>query len=351
MLKKINDDDIEKIKLQDVFDMKFLQAFQDSFAKVAGVAAITVDLDGNAVTKPTNFTDFCMRYNRGNAIGNKRCMECDKNGGAKAAHTGKPAVYKCHAGLMDFGAPIMLKGKQIGSIIGGQVLTEKMYEDKFKSYAAEIGASPAEYVEAARKVTCISREKLEEAANVFYIVAKNVSNMGYNQYRLHKLKEMSEQMNDGIKQVASAMDELSNLAKDVASNQQELSAEISKVEKNAGKINEFTELIKKIAQQTRLLGLNASIEAARAGVAGAGFGVVAEEIGKLADSSNSTVENIQQFMDAIKESVNGTVDKSKLTSDIVAGQNEAIKKTAADLTDVAAVGDYLYGFTHQADDK
>lgn len=348
-LKEMRDSDIREVKLQDVFDMKFLQAFQDSFAKVAGVAAITVDREGNAVTKPTNFTDFCMKYNRGNTLGNKRCMECDRNGGAQAARTGKPAVYECHAGLMDFGAPIMLRGEQIGSIIGGQVLTEDLDEEKFRKYAAEIGADPDEYVKAVRKVAHISKEKLEEAANVFYIVAKNVSAMGFNQYRLRKLREMSEQMNQGIQQVAAAMDDLSVSAQNVDKNQRELSDEIGRVEQNAGKIHEFTELIKKIAQQTRLLGLNASIEAARAGAAGAGFSVVAEEIGKLADSSSSTVENIQQFMEAINESVGQTVAKSRQTSEIVSGQNEDIKKTAKNLADVSAVGEYLYGFTHQTE--
>ena len=346
-IKEIIDSDIHDVKLQDVFDMKFLQAFQDSFAKVAGVAAITVDREGNAVTKPTNFTDFCMKYNRGNKLGNKRCMECDKNGGAQAARTGKPAVYECHAGLMDFGAPIMLGGEQIGSILGGQVLTDELDEEKFRKYAAEIGADPEEYVKAVRKVKHVSKEMLEEAANVFYIVAKNVSSMGYNQYRLRRLREMSEHMNQGIRQVAAAMDELSGSAQNVENNQNELSREIDRVEENAGKIHEFTELIKKIAQQTRLLGLNASIEAARAGAAGAGFSVVAEEIGKLADSSSSTVENIQQFMDAINESVEQTVAKSQQTSEIVSGQNEAIKKTAENLAEVSAVGEYLYGFTHQ----
>ena len=51
---------MEEIRLQDLFDMDFLQSFQDNFAKSLGIAAITVDLSGNPVTEPSGFTDFCM---------------------------------------------------------------------------------------------------------------------------------------------------------------------------------------------------------------------------------------------------------------------------------------------------
>ena len=44
----------EDIKLSDLFDMDFLQSFQDSFARAAGMTAVTVDKDGKPVTRPTD---------------------------------------------------------------------------------------------------------------------------------------------------------------------------------------------------------------------------------------------------------------------------------------------------------
>lgn len=338
--------DLEDIDVRDLFDLDFLQKFQDYFAKIAGVAAITVNMDGTPVTKPANFTDFCMKHNRGCAKGNERCMKCDREGGAQAARTGKPAVYECHAGLMDFGVPIMLKGKQVGSILGGQAITSEIDEDKFRNYAKELGIDPEAYLADAKKANHISKEKLQLVADAFYLFAKKFSDMGYDQYRLHKLKNMSEEVNKSVQQAMISMEALDRSARSVDSNQKELSEEIQQVEEITSKIHGFTELIKNIAKQTRLLGLNASIEAARAGSAGAGFGVVAEEIGKLATSSSETVENIQQFMSAINESVEKTVSKSKDTSAIVGTQAQDIINTTQSLGGVASVTNYLYDMTH-----
>lgn len=62
------------------------------------------------------------------------------------------------------------------------------------------------------------------------------------------------------------------------------------------KISDAALLIGEIAEQTNLLSLNASIEAARAGEAGKGFAVVAEEIGKLAQQSDDTVNQISEII-------------------------------------------------------
>ena len=328
----------EDIKLSDVFDMDFLQSFQDSFARAAGMTAVTVDKDGKPITRPTDWSEFCMKYTRGSAEGCRRCEQCDKNGGETAARTGKPAVYECHAGLMDFGAPIIVDGHQIGSILGGQILNAPPDEDKFRAYAKEIGVDPEKYVEAVRKIQIMPRERLEHAAQTLFLMASFFSKMGHYRFELRK---MAASINETAMHVSATMEELAASANDVNENQLALNKEIANVSEISSKINEFTNLIRDIAKQTRLLGLNASIEAARAGTAGAGFAVVSEEIGKLADSSRETVDKIQEFTNQIGESVNETVTKGEATSNIVSQQTAAIAGVAQELTDLSATAGKL----------
>lgn len=88
--------------------------------------------------------------------------------------------------------------------------------------------------------------------------------------------------------------------------------------------NEVLHMIKTISGQTNLLGLNAAIEAARVGEAGRGFGVVAEEIRKLASSSAESIKKGEVIIQGIQEQSIGTSKKIQQMDEVVSHIAEAI---------------------------
>ena len=103
--------------------------------------------------------------------------------------------------------------------------------------------------------------------------------------------------------------------------------------KQADRIKNASDQIRGIASQTNLLALNASIEAARAGEAGKGFAVVATEIGKLAQNSTESVENITKLINEINLLVEDAVRQAANSSGEIIDSTELIH-TAVDTFDL-----------------
>lgn len=166
----------DKENLSEYLDIEFFQILQDKLATEFGIGSIITDINGKPLTKQSNFSDFCSKCTRGSKIGFKRCMECDAYGGNKAKELKKPVIYKCHAGLIDFASPIIIKDKIVGCFLCGQILAEEPDEDKFRKIAREIEIDEEEYIEALRKVKVIPYEKIEYAANFLYELSSKLSN-------------------------------------------------------------------------------------------------------------------------------------------------------------------------------
>ncbi|MCR4907738.1 MAG: PocR ligand-binding domain-containing protein [Lachnospiraceae bacterium] len=170
------------LKLVDLIDVDTLQHLQDSFSSFTGVAALTTDENGMPITKGSGFTGFCMGLVRRSKEGRRRCEECDKNGAIMTLQSGQPVAYVCHAGLVDFAAPIIVEGKMVGSFIGGQVRMEESEEDKLRLTAKELSIDPDRYVEEVKKTRVIPREDVERAAWFISDLAKVLSHIAYHNY-------------------------------------------------------------------------------------------------------------------------------------------------------------------------
>lgn len=105
------------------------------------------------------------------------------------------------------------------------------------------------------------------------------------------------------------------------------SLKIKELEFKVSEINKITDVINGIAEETNLLSLNASIEAARSGEAGRGFAVVAEEIRKLADQSRKSANEINILIKDISIETNNVVNSTDGVNKDLKGQIDIIENS------------------------
>lgn len=155
------------------------------------------------------------------------------------------------------------------------------------------------------------------------------------------LRQMSLSLEDSLTGIAAAIQQLAASASEIHSNERDLNSDIGEIINISEQINEVSAFIKEIADETKMLGLNAAIEAARAGDAGRGFGVVAEEIRKLSAQSKSTVPKIQQLTNTIKQKVDETSKKSTRSLDASQGQAAATEEITASIEQITSMSEEL----------
>lgn len=333
-----NSFEFDNVKIEDLIDLNFLQKFQDDFGESMEIASITVDMDGKPITKPTRYTNFCINLTQSSDEGRRRCAESHLKGGMEATRTGKPYIYTCHAGLIDFAAPIIVAGQHIATILGGQITFSKPDENKISKLANELGVNEEAYEKAAAEIHQESESRVRAAASILFTVANALCQIGYEQL---KIKHMTNALSDNFSQISAAMEQIAASSVEVTHNQEHLNQEILNVKNVSDEINNVLGYIKSIADQTKMLGLNAAIEAARAGEAGKGFGVVSTEIRKLSENSKETANKISKLTEKIQNSVNSTLQTADDTLNTTQQQSAAIQETNASVEEVMSLTEEL----------
>ncbi|KUO73715.1 MAG: hypothetical protein APF81_02090 [Desulfosporosinus sp. BRH_c37] len=135
-----------------------------------------------------------------------------------------------------------------------------------------------------------------------------------------------EEILASMEEISASMDCLSKAGQQLAATSSIMDADASQAKKDLDRITGITTAIKQISVQSNILGINASIEAARAGQVGSGFAVVAGEVRKLAEGTKDSVVNIEASVQAVLASVStmleAVVQLAEVTETQAAGLRE-----------------------------
>ena len=141
------------------------------------------------------------------------------------------------------------------------------------------------------------------------------------------MKKASDHATEIVHQLRVISDEVHQAVETIAQQTKQTNA-------SAQKIREASRFISEIAEETNLLALNASIEAARAGDAGKGFAVVASEIQKLAEQTNSASGNIEEIVETLLNDSELVVETMTNAQEIITQQNDFIEGTEGSVATV-----------------
>ncbi|KAI3350704.1 chemotaxis protein [Clostridium botulinum] len=137
-----------------------------------------------------------------------------------------------------------------------------------------------------------------------------------------------------VSNLSKGINNISLNIKNLTNMNNEILEETNNANVMANDTDEIVNFIKSVSSQTNLLGLNASIEAARSGEQGKGFNVVAQEIRKLSHSSKESIDKIESVI----ENISGAIEK---INDKVENVDIVSNKQSEEITEIATLIDKL----------
>ena len=175
------------------------------------------------------------------------------------------------------------------------------------------------------------RDQTTQVATAMHQMTMSIQEIATNTNQVVSTTETTTAATDsGQHAVTSSLTTIETLAQDMA----HASATIHELEQQSANIGQVLEVIRAIAEQTNLLALNAAIEAARAGEAGRGFAVVADEVRNLASRTQESTGEIEQIVASIQGSTQNVVtimDSNRLKTEAAVTEAGTVAQRLGDI--------------------
>ncbi len=275
--------DLTLLEAEDIIDRGLLDSFLKNFSDCTGCSAIAVRKNGDR---------FAMgNIDTGSNVDNSSVI-------SRAIDAASGSLKTCSVGVSDGSdvlvVPILAKRELLGAVL----------------------------CEASQNLSVNFRA----AVTLVELFVNSQATTGYSKI---EVESHSTKLAENFIQISSTLEDLANSAQNITEQQQSLGKDISQIESVTSEIADITNSINKLADKTMMLGLNASIEAARLGNDGRGFAVVATQIRELSDFSRKTSEDIMKLNDQINGYVVSTIANSKESLKTTEDQSAAMEELSA----------------------
>ncbi len=232
--------------------------------------------------------------------------------------------------IQTLGAWFNKLGDSIQDVIGEVKNTTESLSASSEELSAnteEISASAEEVSSAIEQVASGAEEQAAQIEETEVNMNELTNQIETVTNRADEMEEQAEKAGEEVKTGSEAVNTTATRINLVDENQSRVRERVNDLGKLSDEIGDIVNMINSISEQTNLLALNAAIEAARAGQAGQGFSVVADEIRELAEESSQATEEIEGLIGEIQNRVDSTIEMMGETDEVVEESVNAIETT------------------------